>query len=239
MMTMISQYNPEYNAKPWLNTKSNPPLPTAGGQGAPITTLAIPENGGGTVTTLALGENGQGLPPIDYSLPKEFTGFGENGQGLPPVTTQAIPENGGGTVTTLALGENGQGLPPIDYSLPKEFTGFGENGQGLPPVTTQAIPENGGGTVTTLALGENGSGTPPRYQSISKHRYSNPTACHNIASPKKELMFKLWAYVAQFTRNSFNTSKTASVKDPFTTVLKPWTSNSPQTPIMDNPFWGA
>ncbi len=191
-MTMISQYNPEYNAKPWLNKTAVKPLTASGGQLASVQE--------------------------------------------PVFTTQAFPENGSGIT---APGENGSGFPPIDYSLPKEFTGFGENGQGLPPVTTQAITENGGGTVTTLALGENGSGTPPRYQSIGKHRYSNPTACHNIASPKKELMFKLWAYVAQFTRNSFNTSKTASVKDPFTTVLKPWTSNSPQTPIMDNPFWGA
>jgi hypothetical protein len=105
-MMSISPYNPEYNAKPWLNTTSNPPLPTAGGQGIPVTTLAIPENGGGTVTTLALGENGSGLPPIDYNLP----------------------------VTTLALGENGSGTPPIDYSLPVTTLALGENGSGTPPL---------------------------------------------------------------------------------------------------------
>jgi hypothetical protein len=121
-MMSISSYNPEYNAKPWLNTMSNPPLPTAGGQGVPITTLAIPENGGGTVTTPALGENGSGLPPIDYSLPKDFTGFGENGNSLPPVTTLAFPANGDvGLPIISAPGENGSGTPPRYHKIGKRF----------------------------------------------------------------------------------------------------------------------
>ena len=202
-MMSISSYNPEYNAKPWLNTTSNPPLPTAGGQGVPI-------------TTLALGVNGQGLPPIHYSLPQDFTGFGENGGGLPPIQTMREPENCGGDFITLAYPENGG----VDL-----------------PLVTQAIPENGGGTVTTLALGENGSGTPPRYYSIGKHRYSNPTDCHHIASPKKELMFKLWAFMAQFSPNSFSTSKTASVKDPYTMVQNPWMRPSSQSSTNPNFFW--
>ena len=199
-MTMISQYNPEYDAKPWLNKTAAKPLTASGGQLSSVqdpvfTTLSINENGGGV--TLAMGENGSGLPPIDYSLPKDFTGFGENGGGLPPIyrnpkpriafnfppmQTMAYPENGGGKVITLAVNENGGGDLPV-YRKPKPRIAYN-----FPPMQTMAYPENGGGIVTTLAFPENGGG---------------------------------------------------SSVDPYAMVQNPWMNNSPQTPIMDNPFWGV
>ena len=97
--------NPEYGAKHWLNSSlSNPArnsntLQAAGSQEPIFTTRAFLENSGDRgwsiypepiFETEALYENGGitahggGLPPIDYSLPKDFTGFGENGSGRPP-----------------------------------------------------------------------------------------------------------------------------------------------------------
>jgi len=198
-MTMISQYNPEYDAKPWLSNTAAKPLTASGGQltsaQEPVfTTQAFPENSSGIT---APGENGSGLPPIDYSLPKDFTGFGENGGGLPPIyrnpkpriafnfppmQTMAYPENGGGNVITLAVNENGGGDLPI-YRNPKPRIAYN-----FPPMQTMAYPENGGGIVTTLAFPENGGG---------------------------------------------------SSVDPYAMVQNPWMSNSPQSPISENPFWGV
>ncbi|MFN9692176.1 MAG: hypothetical protein ACK551_08780 [Vampirovibrionales bacterium] len=84
--------NPEYKAKPWLNTTAKPLTAKGSSVDLPVVTLAIPENGGGKVTTLAIPENGGGK-----------------------VTTLAIPENGGGKVTTLAIPENGGGSSVDPY----------------------------------------------------------------------------------------------------------------------------
>jgi hypothetical protein len=82
-MMSISSYNPEYNAKPWLNTTSNPPLPTAGGQGVPITTSAIQSP---IFTTQARGENRIATPTGFVQTRKPIVGnsYGFYGKTSPP-----------------------------------------------------------------------------------------------------------------------------------------------------------
>ena len=72
---------PPVNKEPIFTTQRDPE--NSGDRGWSIypepifETQALYENGGITA-------HGSGLPPIDYSLPKDFTGFGENGSGRPP-----------------------------------------------------------------------------------------------------------------------------------------------------------
>ncbi|MFN9692175.1 MAG: hypothetical protein ACK551_08775 [Vampirovibrionales bacterium] len=254
-MSMISQYNPEYDAKPWLNKTVAKPLTASGGQLAPVqepvfTTLSINENGGGVTLAMgengsglppidkwnvsAPGENGSGLPPIDYSLPKDFTGFGENGLGLPPIQTMAIPENGGGGAVTLAIPENGggKGWSPIPKDPVFTTMAIPENGgRGRLPIQTMRYPENGGGYAVTQRDPENGGVDLPIY------RKPKPRIVYNFPPMQTMSMNENGGGIV--TTLAFPENGGGSSVDPYAMVQNPWMSNSPRTAIKDNPFWGV
>jgi hypothetical protein len=214
-MMSISPYNPEYNAKPWLAKSSSQSLPTAGGQSVPIATQAFPENRWGDlpVTTLALGENGGGKGWSPIPKDRVFTtlaAMGENGNNLPPVTT------------LTALDENGQGFPPITTMADGNF----ENGGGYSPVQTMKYPENVGRIVTTLAIPENGGGALPIYR---KPIVCNFPPIQTMAYPENGGRI--------LTTLAENENGGGSSVDPYAMVQNPWMSNSPQSPISENPFW--
>ena len=90
MMTMISQYNPEYDAKPWLNQKA---LPKAAG--VQIASAQEP-----VMTTMAMGTTGN--DEWDTGIPKQ----------------RPIQQPDFGNLTTLAMGTTGNdewdtGLPIV------------------------------------------------------------------------------------------------------------------------------
>ncbi|MFN7311802.1 MAG: hypothetical protein ACK5T0_10640, partial [Vampirovibrionales bacterium] len=178
-MNMISRYNPEYDAKPWLNQKAAPK--PAGAIDVPSTAV---------------------MPRYwtpDTADQWEPTGFSNGWQRKPQAGTPQLPGfrtpgshiyDGYGNIierwedrTPQLPGfrtpgsQNGGCRPrydqPVTLAFPENGGGggvtlaFPENGGGdigLPivggsgPITTQAIPENGGGDVITLAFPENGGG---------------------------------------------------------------------------------
>jgi hypothetical protein len=96
---------------------------------------------------------------------------------------------------------------------------------------TMRYPENGGGNVITLAVNENGGGDLPIYR-----------------KPKPRIAFKFppmqtMAYPENgggiVTTLAFPENGGGSSVDPYAMVQNPWMSNSPQSPISENPFWGV
>jgi hypothetical protein len=161
-MNMISRYNPEYDAKPWLNQKAAPK--PAGAIDVPMrNSMAMQADPGPMRKSMAMQADPGPMrksrvqnPWIEmqngnaYRHPDPVY---KGGPVLPYVIYREpdLPKNGGGRDFT-APGENGGGVT----------LAFPENGGGRPrydqPVTTLAIPENGGGDVITLAFPENGGG---------------------------------------------------------------------------------
>jgi hypothetical protein len=92
-----------------------------------------------------------------------------------------------------------------------------------------AIPENGGGDFHTLAIPENGGGDLPIVTKASWENGGGYLPIQTMAHPENGGRI--------LTTFAENENGGGSSVDPYAMVQNPWMSNSPQSPISENPFW--